>query len=210
MKHKIILTLTTALLLFGLVWCLSCLAQEQHAGLSKAWQGMASVQPVQATAAACSTSTDSAIEDRVTTGTTSSSTAYFASKFTLAADSTITEYVWRGCDNNTDTGNHNVAIYTHNAGDDKPGSAVADTTATVAASAIANCDTWENTVFTLASTKALSAGTYWMVRWGSASATHKLVYHSSTGARYCSAADGSTWSCAANVTLDWGLYGCVP
>ena len=166
----------------------------------------------------CSTSTDSKLIDRLSFGTgdpyIDTKDVYLAVKFTIAADSTITQYVVRYCDSNADTGTVSTMIYDDdgNGATSKPTTIVADTTKTITSSAIsAECETATGTdIITLDAPKALSAGTYWLVSKENSLANRGWAYKVVTGEKLCQSTDGASWSCASNYAFQMDVMGCQP
>lgn len=163
-----------------------------------------------AAAAACTTASDSAIFDLTGLGystydytTTTDPPWKLGVQFTLASQATLTEYIVMMCDAATNA-NAIVSVYTDSGA--TIGTIVADTSVTLAHSSIANCNSYTNTTFTLATPKVLAAGTYWLVLdTDGTSQQFYAGYKSNTGTRaYFRAASGAI----ANYAISMALMGC--
>ncbi len=164
-----------------------------------------------AAAPACTTANDTALFDK--SGLSSAgeeSNKGFATKFTLASNSTITEYYIASTRNPYEDGDTTVCIYADDAGSpSKPtGSCIAGTSKVFTPPVDAAAQT-----VTLTTPQAINAGTYWVVSMNAtATATHyKETYASDAGGRMCESADGSTWSvCYDDDSFRTKVMGCAP
>lgn len=147
-----------------------------------------------------------------------------ASWFTLAAQSTITQYIVRlyklGA---TDDFTLYCSLYTNCTGAgapdagcaeaNNPAAEIADTSATISSADLTE-DVYVDEELTLATPKAaLAAGTYWLVCKLSArtSGTASWAYdnNSVTGGRYASNDAGTGWTDTANQTQRFKVLGCA-
>lgn len=126
----------------------------------------------------------------------------------------ITSYLIRICDNNSDTGNAEVSLYNHDAGNDQPDetSQVANSAKDENASSFPDCVSYAETSVELAATlEDLAVGTYWLCVEEEASADFKVRKDgTSTGDRWCYSDDGgSSWTCQDNQSQDLEVWGCT-
>lgn len=143
-----------------------------------AWMNVTTVGGGVPAAASCTTSNDSALETIVTVdGATSGLDAsnnnrYRAQQVIIGAQSTITEYLFKAKDTAA-TGNLIASLFTDSSG--VPGTEVADTTVTIANTAIGTEP--EVITATLTSPKTgLAAGTYWLVFRGDNASGNFSIY----------------------------------
>jgi len=157
----------------------------------------------------CTTADDSNIADTTfSTNGGGSSNDFIAGKVSLSSLSRVTALVAGTCDNGGDTGSSVAYLYTHDAVNDEPDSAVSGVTGTVSYSSIDACNTYANIEYALSSpVDDVSAGTYWVVIEASDGGAHKVEYESTTGRR-CTSSDGTTWSCSDNRSMNVEVWGC--
>jgi hypothetical protein len=163
-------------------------------------------------AATCSTANDKKLWNPTTQpGTTGSDVPWKATKFTLAAQKTITLYKVEECDDSYDTGNGRTVIMNHDSANDQPDetSEVANSAVTLANSAMSACGSWVLEDYVLSATITLAAGTYWLVSQEQNGSDIDVMYESSAGNRVCYSSDsGAIWTCIADYTYNMEVWGC--
>lgn len=157
-------------------------------------------------AASCTTSNDSALFDKVATGSADNS-AYACTKFTLASNSTITEYLVRNQIGTAGTGTVVASIWTHNSGTDLPDSEITNTVKAIAGSSLSVSE--ETATFTLDTPYAISSGTYWACSRSTGNTVRQYFYYADTGTRSCYGS-ASCSSGSANIAIGISVYGCTP
>lgn len=156
-------------------------------------------------APACTTSTDSEQVGFLGTGTDTGTSKYVCTKFTIAGNITVTEYVARTYVASA-TDAVTICIVDHNAGTNLPSSLTckAGSDKTLTGSAVGY--SLANVTFTLAAGFNLDAGTYWVCNIETGS--RYFEYYEAVGERSCY---GNS-SCAADagwVDASVDIYGCA-
>ncbi len=157
-----------------------------------------------ATGGVCTIDNQTLLIDRLMTATDASNNAWTATKITVTADSTITEYVIRE-QRAAGGGTASAMIYSHDAGNDCPLALVTGTSVTNPTLQTS----MTNDTYVLATPTQLTGTTYWLVSKTESGATSR-AYHYLLGARYCNSTDGTTWACNVNYVHDFQVYGCTP
>lgn len=152
----------------------------------------------------CTTSDDSAILDKISSGSTDNS-KYACHKFTFATNFRVTQYYVAGTVSSGTTGGIEVSLYDHNGGTDLPSTQVTNTAVSIP------YDESEPTPFTvtLASPKDMSAGTYWVCTVGTGDTVRTYDYWTSSGDRACYGSSSCS-SGAANTAISIRIMGCTP
>ncbi len=161
------------------------------------------------TATSCTTSNDSQLADE-TSGTKSNRAGNaWGQKISLAATTTVTQYHWFMCYNNS-TGTVAAELYTHNAGTDKPNATISGSSVSVAKSSLTACGTPASVEFTLTTPLTGQASdTYWLVVYEAGGGDASASYSGSSGDRCCDSSDGgATWTCYADYHWHADLWGC--
>jgi hypothetical protein len=156
-------------------------------------------------AVSCTTANDSNIINN--TGNTNSTPATFlAQKITLAATTTVTEYVWNICA--ADAGNHTAYLYTDSS--NLPGTAISGTDVIMTGTNIGACGSPAAKTFTLATPKTgVAAGGYWLVIRAPGSFEVTGAFDSSAASRLATSPDGTTWTPIDNTYIFYTIMrGC--
>lgn len=160
----------------------------------------------------CTVANDSALYEPVDTDfTDGSSRTWVANKVVFASQVTVTLYKSYACDNGSDAGTIDMLLMSHDAGNDYPDetSEVADSTKSLAASALTDCASYVSDEFVLATPLVVAAGTYWVVNKEVGSNTLKGYDSISTGDRMCySDNSGTDWTCYDNQGFNLEVWGC--
>lgn len=159
----------------------------------------------------CSTANDELLVGYTGDGESAANTSTInCLKITIPVGADVTEYKCDLCDDGSDTGDIDIELYTHDAGNDDPESLVANSTLNVAASTITNdCPNNDIDTFTLGATlENLMAGTYWICIEENNSAAIKVLYEADVGERICTGAVHGSLDCDDNYSLCFDVWGC--
>lgn len=165
--------------------------------------------------AECTTSNHDSLADYHTSnsddsGTNTDSAVWACQKFTLAAASTITQYLVRGYTVSGTTESAVCQIYNDDTGTyPDETSPVADTSVSVVLSTIGGSE--EDVLFTLGTPKSISSGTYWLVCSTTSSDQFRVIRDTSvTGAASARAnSGGSTYTEYSEQAYRIIVKGCV-
>ncbi len=161
--------------------------------------------------AGCTTSNDSALFDK--TGLTGyndpQSQRWLATKVTLAASTTITEYHAVTCGVAEVTYEMNLMADDGGSPSKPTGGAISGSSK--AGVTLPECGSRADAAFTLASPKSgVTATAYWIVLTNNTGGYNTLDYTSDSGGRFCTSSNGTDWTCYDNLSFKVGLMGCQP
>ena len=186
-----------AIILFFLLCPIAIAGQQQGAGEP---QG-----------ASCTTANDSerwAPVDQ--SGGSNRSNDWVCGRVVIAAAITVTGYNVAICDDGTNVGSITMKMFNDSGDEPNEASEIANSSINSAMSTLPDCSTYTKTFIAVATPFVLSAGTYHLCSDEVDSAVRLVrLDESSNGDRECYSADGSTFTCNDNQSVEYEVYGCL-